>query len=58
MKIMVGIRIEPELKEVLENLAKKERRSLNNFIVNAAVIYAKEQHGVDVDNLPQKKPKK
>jgi len=55
---MVGIRIEPELKEVLENLANKERRSLNNFIVNAAVIYAKEQHGVDIDNLPQKKPKK
>jgi predicted transcriptional regulator len=64
MKIMIGIRIEPDLKEKLEKLADDENRSLSNlklekladdenrslsnFIVNATLTYIKEHKNVDL----------
>ena len=44
---MIGIRLEPELKELLQKVAKEERRSLSNFMVHAALTYLKERKGID-----------
>jgi len=46
---MIGIRLEPELKEFLQKVAKEERRSLSNFMVNAALVYLKEHHSIEWD---------
>ncbi len=48
MKIMIGIRIEPDLKKKLEKLADEENRSLSNFIVNATLAYIKEHKNIDL----------
>jgi predicted transcriptional regulator len=48
MKIMIGIRIEPELKGKLEKLADEENRSLSNFIVNATLTYIKDHKNIDL----------
>ncbi len=50
---MLGIRIEPKLKKILQELADKENRSLSNFVIHAILTYIKEHKGVD-----WKKPKK
>ena len=61
---MVGIRLEPELKKLLQKVAKEERRSLSNFIVHAALTYLKEYKGIDwldaqePTKTPAKKPSK
>jgi uncharacterized protein (DUF1778 family) len=47
MKIMLGIRIEPEFKNLLQKLADEENRSLSNFVINALLTYLKEHKGVD-----------
>jgi predicted transcriptional regulator len=47
MKIMLGIRIDPELKDSLQKLADEEDRSLSNFVVRALLTYIKEHKGVD-----------
>jgi uncharacterized protein (DUF1778 family) len=57
MKIMIPVRVEPKLKKFLEKLADKERRSLNNFLVNAALTYIKEHHSLEYEEKPSK-PKK
>ena len=44
---MIGIRLEPELKELLQKVAKEERRSLSNFMVHAALTYLKEHKNMD-----------
>ena len=44
---MLGLRIEPELKNVLQKLADEENRSLSNFVINALLTYLKEHKGVD-----------
>ena len=51
---MIGVRIKPKLKDFLQKLADKERRSLNNFIVNAVLTYAKDHHGVNWDENEKK----
>ena len=45
---MIGIRIEPELKEHLQKLADEENRSLSNFVVNATLTYIKEHKDIDL----------
>ena len=55
---MIPVRIEPKLKEFLQKLADKERRSLNNFIVNATLTYIKDHHGINWRNESGKKAKK
>lgn len=47
MKIMIGIRVEPELKEKLQELADEENRNLSNFITNAILTYLKEHKNID-----------
>ena len=54
-KVMTMIRMDEDLKEELKKLAENERRSLSNFLINAAIQYSKDYHDID---LRIKKPKK
>ena len=47
MKIMMALRIDPDLKEFFQKFAKKENRSLSNFIMNAVISYINDKNGVD-----------
>jgi uncharacterized protein (DUF1778 family) len=47
MKIMMALRIDPELKEFFQKFARKENRSLSNFITTAAITHIKDRHGID-----------
>ena len=38
---MLGIRIDPDLKDTLQKLADEEDRSLSNFVVRALLTYIK-----------------
>ena len=44
---MLGIRVEPELKDLLQKLADEENRSLSNFVFNAIITYIKEHNNID-----------
>jgi len=44
---MVGFKATREFKKFLQNMAKRENRSLSNFIVNALLTYIKERHGTE-----------
>jgi uncharacterized protein (DUF1778 family) len=46
MKKMMGIRIDPKLKEFFQKFADEENRNLSNFILNAVITYIKEHKGV------------
>jgi len=52
---MIGLRIEPELKKLLQDLADSENRTLSNFIVNAILTYLKEHKGIDWKKQARKK---
>lgn len=56
MRPMIGFRIDQELKELFEKLAKKENRSLSSFIINAILTYLKEHHKIDWHKIKPKKP--
>ena len=46
---MIGIKIEPKIKEVLQKLANKESRNLSNFCYHAIKIYVKEHLNIDIE---------
>ncbi len=48
---MIGFRATRQFKKFLQDMAKKENRSLSNFIVNALLTYIKERHGIDYSEL-------
>ena len=54
MKITLSFKVEPQLKEALQNLADKENRSLSNYIVTV-LMQLLENQGIDWRN---EKPKK
>ena len=58
MKIMIGLRVEPEFKEFLQKLADEENRTLSNFINHALLTYIQEHKGVDWRKESDKKAKK
>ena len=47
MKTLIGIKVEAELKELLQELADKENRNLSNFIVHAILTYLEKEKGID-----------
>ena len=47
MKTLLGVRVEPELKVLLQKLADGENRNLSNFVVNAVITYLKDHKGID-----------
>jgi uncharacterized protein (DUF1778 family) len=46
-KILIGIKVDPEFKEILKEAAKAENRSLSNFIKHCLLTYLKERKGID-----------
>jgi predicted transcriptional regulator len=45
-KIMIGIKVSPELKKLLQETARDENRSLSNFIKHCILTYLKEKKGI------------
>jgi hypothetical protein len=52
---MVGFRATQAFKKFLQGMAKKENRSLSNFIINALLVYIKNHHGITWDLEKDKK---
>ena len=46
-KIMIGLKVEPDLKDMLQELADDDNRSLSGFVLNALLRYIKDHHGID-----------
>ncbi len=46
-KILIGIKVDPELKEILKEAGRDENRSLSNFIKHCLLTYLKDQKGID-----------
>lgn len=46
MKTMIGIKVDPEFKKFLQNMASEENRNLSGFILNAVLTYIKEHKGI------------
>jgi uncharacterized protein (DUF1778 family) len=46
-KIMIGIKVDPEFKTILQEAAKDENRSLSNFVKHCLLTYLKEKKGID-----------
>ena len=44
---MIGFKATREFKKFLQNMARKENRSLSNFIINALLTYIKEHHSLE-----------
>jgi hypothetical protein len=51
---MIGIKVEPNVKEALQRLADQESRNLSNFCYHALKIYVKEHYNIDIDKKPEK----
>lgn len=46
-KIMIGIKVDPEVKEILKEAGRDENRSFSNFIKHCLLTYLKEKKGID-----------
>ena len=46
-KIMIGLKVDPDLKDKLQELADDDTRSLSGFVLNAVLHYMKDHHGID-----------
>lgn len=51
---MIGFRATRQFKKFLQDMAKKENRSLSNFIVNALLTYIKGRHSIEYSEEDQK----
>ena len=49
MSIMIGFKASEQFRRFLQSMAKKENRSVSNFIVNAILVYLREHHNVEWD---------
>ena len=57
---MITLKVEEKLKSELQKIANTENRNLSNWILNAALVYAREHHGLEIDlqGSTKKKPPK
>ena len=55
MKIMIGFRVTPEFKKILEEQAYKENRTLSGFLYNAVLYYLKKEKDIDWQKEEKKK---
>jgi predicted transcriptional regulator len=55
MKDMIGVRLPKEIKNVIEELAEKENRSISNYVYTALLTFLRDHADVDVDMLLGKK---
>ncbi len=44
---MIGIKVDPEFKQILKQAARDENRSLSNFIKHCLLTYLYEKKGID-----------
>ena len=44
---MIGLKVDPDLKDMLQELADDDNRSLSGFVLNAVLHYMKDHHGID-----------
>ena len=51
---MIGIKVDPKIKKLLQDLANQESRNLSNFCYHAIKIYVKEHFGLDIEKDPKK----
>ena len=58
MKIMIGFKATKEFKAFLQKMAKKENRTLSNFIINALLTYIKEHRGIEYEEEQSQTPPK
>jgi len=49
MKPMIGIKVAPKIKEILQKLANQESRNLSNFCYHAIKTYVKEHFDIDIE---------
>ncbi len=54
MKQMIGIKVEPKIKKLLQKLANSESRNLSNFCYHAIKIYIKEHFDIDIEKEANK----
>lgn len=47
MKIMIGLRVTREFKDLLQQLAADENRTLSNFLMNAVLTYLRQEKGIE-----------
>ncbi len=50
---MIGIKVEPEIKEALQKLADQESRNLSNFCYHAIKVYVKDYYKIDIEKQPK-----
>ncbi len=51
---MIGIKVEPKIKKILQKLANKESRNLSNFCYHAIKTYVKEHFDIDIEKEAKK----
>ena len=51
---MIGIKVELEVKKVLQKIADGESRNLSNFCYHAIKVYVKEHFTIDIEKKPKK----
>ena len=44
---MIGIKVAPEFKKIIQEAARDENRSLSNFIKHCIITYLKEKTSID-----------
>ena len=47
MKTVVGIKVSDKFKQIIQETAKDENRSVSNFIKHCILTYLKEKRGID-----------
>ena len=57
MKGMIGVRLEPRLREILEDIAEEEQRSISNLVRLIILDWLQSKKGIDW-RKELKKPKK
>ena len=55
---MIGFKATKEFKAFLQKMAKKENRTLSNFIINALLTYIKEHRGIEYEEEQSQTPPK
>ena len=51
---MIGIKVDPKIKKVLQKIADSESRNLSNFCYHAIKIYVKEHFNINIEKDTKK----
>lgn len=53
---MIGFRVTEKLKQVFQNLADEENRTLSSFLLNAILYYIRKEKGINLNKEGEEKP--